>query len=167
MKRDRWIKTFFFPQHVIAAGVGGRGDEPHRRGGTRLASGRRSQRASARTLRRAAAVTGRPGSTSIRGWGSPARVSGETSVASNASCEPCQKDRPLQQLLRACRQRWARRCSYRCGRHAHRPRGKPASSGLARAASTPLVAQAARWSPKASSLPRQLHARGAEQQGQA
>ena len=39
-------------------------------------------------LRRAAAATERPGSTSARGWGSPVRVSGETSVASTASCEP-------------------------------------------------------------------------------
>ena len=31
--------------------------------------------------------------TSARGWGSPVRVSGETSVASTASCEPCQRDK--------------------------------------------------------------------------
>ena len=48
-----------------------------------------------RPLRRAAVVTERPGSTSACGRGSPARVSGESSVASPASCEPCQRDRPL------------------------------------------------------------------------
>ena len=41
------------------------------------------------------------------------------------------------------------------------------SSGPARAASMPLVAHAARWSPKASSLQRQLHVRGGGWQGQA
>ena len=44
---------------------------------------------------RRAAVTERPGSTSAHGWGSPVRVSGETSVASTASCEPCQGDKPF------------------------------------------------------------------------
>ena len=48
-----------------------------------------------RVLRRAALFAAHPGCVSAQGCGSPDRVTGDTMVASKASCDPCHKGRPL------------------------------------------------------------------------
>ena len=48
-----------------------------------------------RLLRRAALFAAHPGCVSARRCGSPDRVTGETMVASSASCAPCHRGRPL------------------------------------------------------------------------
>ena len=90
-------------------------------------------------------------------------------VASSASCEPCQRGRPLattsmrrssetgtSRFMSASRT-W-RATLAPASRHT---RATACSRGSARVDRTPEVAQAVRWSPRESSTPWQLHLRGA------
>ena len=110
----------------------------------------------------------RPGEEANKSGRRPSRVTGLTSVASTASCAPCQSGRPLQTTSMR-RASWTGTSMFMAASATLRPIRAPASwqtqvmarsRRKAREASTPDVEHAARWSPDASSAPRQEQLRG-------
>ena len=121
-----------------------------------------------RLLRRAALFAAHPGCVSARGCASPDRVTGETMVASRASCDPCHKGKPLA-TTSISRASATGTSIFMSATQTFRETRAPASrqtlatarsSGSAREASTPIVAQAVRWSPSASRRPWQPQRHG-------
>ena len=123
-------------------------------------------------LRRAAAWTAAPGR-AAPGCGSPARVTGLTMVASNASCAPCQRSRPFattsmqRASLTGTSMFMSASLTLRATRAplSRQTRATACSSGRALDANTPDVAHAERWSPSGSRRPRQRQVRGAKGSG--